>query len=312
MKPLVTILLATFNRSNLIAETLNSIVSQTYSNWECIVIDDNSTDSTEEIVCEYIKNDNRFSYYKKTEKYKKGLSGTRNHGLDIAISRNAEFIQFFDDDDLMCPNNIEAKILSLAPKSDLNFTISKFEKFDHDDRSNVSRPIFKLSHSHMGDAILVGDLKVNIQCILWRAIYIKKFRFDEHLLYAEEWELLTRIGYLNPTYDIVDEYLFKYRKHKKSLTMGDDLDFSRRKTSAIIRIKIYEYLTINRLHTKKSILFLAKTFLIDSYQPYYVKALLEYVSQNKEFSLKLRLYLKSVLYISKVSNKIIGKLATWV
>lgn len=311
MKPLVTILLATFNRSHLIAETLDSILAQTYVNWECIVIDDNSSDSTEEIVREYIKNDKRFSYYKKIEKYKRGLSGTRNYGLDIALSRNAQFIQFFDDDDLMHSNKIELEILSLI-KSNLNFTISKFEKFDHDDRCNVSKPIFQLFHSHMGDAILIGDLKVNIQCILWRAEYIKNFRFDEHLLYAEEWELLTRIGYLNPSYDIVDEYLFKYRKHKKSLTMGDDLDFNRRKTSAIIRIKIYEYLTVNRLHTKKSILFLAKTFMIDYYQPHYLKELFKYVTQNEGFSIKLKLYLKSTLYISKVSNKIIGKLSTWV
>ena len=93
----VTILLATFNRAHLIEETLNSIKSQTYTNWECIIVDDHSTDATPKVVSRLIAEDSRFSYFLKTGAYKKGLSGTRNYGLDIAESREAKFIQFFDD-----------------------------------------------------------------------------------------------------------------------------------------------------------------------------------------------------------------------
>src|SRR5690606_22147214 len=97
----VTILLATYNRSHLIGETLYSIQNQTYKNWECIIVDDYSIDNTKEVIEEFIKQDNRFIYFLKTKQYSKGLSGSRNQGLDIAQSRKVQFVQFFDDDDIM-------------------------------------------------------------------------------------------------------------------------------------------------------------------------------------------------------------------
>src|SRR5690606_7222756 len=128
--------------------------------------------------------------------------------------------------------------------------------------SHIIRPEFKLKHNHVGDAILTGELKMNSLSAVWNMNILDKFRFDETLKYAEEWELYTRIGYHYPrNYVAVNEYLFKYRKHSESLTLGNDKNYEKRKTSAIIRIKILEYLTDNKLHTKKSIIFLAKTFL---------------------------------------------------
>ena len=94
MKPIVTIIMATFNRAHFISETLNSIVNQTYENWECIIVDEGSIDNTEGIMKELCEKDSRFSYYKKDlSKYNKGLSGTRNYGLDIAEERSAKYIQ---------------------------------------------------------------------------------------------------------------------------------------------------------------------------------------------------------------------------
>ena len=315
MTPKVTILLATFNRAHLLLETLDSILAQTYLNWECIIVDDHSIDSTKQVIEEYIIKDNRFSYFLKTEQYKRGLSGTRNCGLDIAVSRKAQFIQFFDDDDIMHPKKLELQMAPFFNNQMLHLTICKFELLHETEKGIycLTNNKYQIVASHLGEATLTGEIMINSLSTLWKMEILNQFRFDEDLDFAEEWELYTRIGYNYPySFEVVDEYLFKYRKHKKSLTLDDDSDFSRRKTSAIIRIKIFDYLTTNRLHTTKSILFLARTFLTSNYHPNYVGALLKYVNQNEGFSVKLKYYLKTTIYISKFYNKVIGKLATWV
>ena len=58
-KPLVSIIIPTYNRANLIGETVESILAQTYQNWECIVVDDGSNDNTDVLLAEYVKKDKR-------------------------------------------------------------------------------------------------------------------------------------------------------------------------------------------------------------------------------------------------------------
>jgi len=312
--PKITILLATYNRAHLISETLDSIIGQTYRNWECIVVDDYSKDNTKEVIQKYMDSDSRFSYYLKTENYQKGLSGTRNHGLDLAEKENSDFIQFFDDDDIMHPKKLEMQVAPYFKNSDLNFTVCKFEKLVHyGDTKKIEKPAMQLDFPHLGDAILTGEMKMNSLGPLWRSCFIQDFRFDERMRYAEEWELYTRIGYRYPNnYEVVDAYLFQYRKHENTLTLGDDPDYERRKTSAVTRIKIFEDLTENKLHTKKSVLFLANTFLLYSYNPTLVKELKAYVKQNKGFSKRMIWFLDTGLFIAKYYRKTLRKMALWV
>ncbi len=312
--PKVLILVATFNRSNLIRKTLDSILGQSYTNWECLIVDDQSEDNTKEIIQQYINSDTRFSYFLKIKNYQKGLSGTRNFGLDLARQRKADFIQFFDDDDLMHPKKLELQLAPFFKNPTLNFTVCKYEKLVQNQNNwRIEQPQLNLKFAHLGDAVLTGEMKMNSLGPLWRSDFIQNFRFDERMKYAEEWELYTRIGYRYPNnYEVVEEYLFQYRKHQNSLTLGDDPDFERRKSSAVSRIKILEDLTMNRLHTEKSVLFLAQTFLLYSYNPDLVKVLRSYVKNHEGFSQKLVLFLNLGLVMGKYYRKILRKIAGWI
>jgi GalNAc5-diNAcBac-PP-undecaprenol beta-1,3-glucosyltransferase len=104
MNPLVTIIMATYNREHLIEETLSSIQNQSYKNWECLIIDDWATDNTKEVLERLLKFDTRFQYHRRPKKYKKGLPGCRNYGLDLA---KGDLVIFFDDDDIVHPQNLE-------------------------------------------------------------------------------------------------------------------------------------------------------------------------------------------------------------
>ena len=101
--PLVSVVLTTYNRADLISETIESILSQTFRNFELIVVDDGSTDNTEEVVRSY--NDERVHYIK-TDNWG-GPAKPRNIGIKKA---KGEYIAFCDDDDLWLPNKLEVQL----------------------------------------------------------------------------------------------------------------------------------------------------------------------------------------------------------
>jgi glycosyltransferase involved in cell wall biosynthesis len=105
-QPLVSIIIPTYNRAHLIGETLDSVLAQSYQNWECIVVDDGSSDNTDEVVGEYVIKDSRFKYHHRPEDHLPGGNGARNYGFKVS---KGKYVQWFDSDDLMVAEMIEKK-----------------------------------------------------------------------------------------------------------------------------------------------------------------------------------------------------------
>ena len=216
--PQVTIVMATYNRGHLIKEALDSIKNQTYQKWECLIIDDGSTDKTFELVKAFQEIDERFKYYRRTKEYKKGLPGSRNMGLDYA---KGNYIIFFDDDDLVHPRNLEINTEMLIngnycfcryDKSP--FTISESISFDDPRERPVSREITlnKLSE------IVKGVIPFASCTVMWKKDCIAEERFNEELQYAEEWEFYTRILSKGVKGVSIKNVLYFNRKHANSNT----------------------------------------------------------------------------------------------
>jgi glycosyltransferase involved in cell wall biosynthesis len=127
LKPLVSIIIPTYNRAHIIGETLDSVLVQTYPNWECIVVDDGSTDETCVLLGEYLNKDIRFKYLVKPADIKKGASSSRNLGLKIA---KGEYIQFLDSDDILAKNKIEMQLELLEKESHFTLSTCKWGKFN--------------------------------------------------------------------------------------------------------------------------------------------------------------------------------------
>lgn len=104
MNSLVSIIIPSFNREDLLPETLDSVLNQTYSNWECIIVDDHSTDRTAEIGMRYSGLDGRITFLLRPNERPKGAASCRNVGLKKA---KGNFIQFLDSDDLLHPEKLE-------------------------------------------------------------------------------------------------------------------------------------------------------------------------------------------------------------
>lgn len=214
--PLVSIIVATYNRAHLISQSLRSIINQSYNNWECLIINDDSTDNTEFTVKEVIENDKRFKYHLRGEKHKKGLSGSRNKGLDLALG---EYIIFFDDDDIVHPDCVKISLQQIMA-GDFDFCHFEKQSFTNfvpkfNDKSDFYQyPIGK----HQIENVVKNEIPMSSCTVLWKKECFDHHRFNEELMYAEEWEAY--IGILISGYQGIgiSKVLYFNRKHNKSNT----------------------------------------------------------------------------------------------
>ncbi|MDC1327352.1 glycosyltransferase family 2 protein [Ulvibacter sp.] len=217
MKPIVTIIMATYNRSQYIVESIKSIQAQTFENWECLIIDDGGSDNTKEVMAPILQEDTRLFYLTRTDDYTKGLPGSRNYGLDLA---KGDYIIFFDDDDIAHPQNLEicVKELNSKPISFCRYIRTVFRgDFDYNYDLSIEYTHFKIDKRDI-NRILKNELLFNSCAVMWKKECFKDHRFVEHLMYAEEWELYSRIisnGYEGIS---IDKILFYGRKHEESNT----------------------------------------------------------------------------------------------
>ena len=109
--PLISVVIPAYNAELFLDETLESVLSQTYENWECIIVNDGSTDSTESVAKKWCEKDSRFRL---TNKENGGLSSARNWGIKES---KAEYIAFLDADDILTPDSLEVRINTLLKEN---------------------------------------------------------------------------------------------------------------------------------------------------------------------------------------------------
>lgn len=122
MPALVSIIVPCFNYGVLLQDALRSVQAQTMQNWECVIVDDGSTDCTEAISASALRADSRFTYIRQDNQ---GLASARNTGV---CNSTAKFIQLLDADDLIEPHKLEAQVAYLEenPGVDLVYGAAKF------------------------------------------------------------------------------------------------------------------------------------------------------------------------------------------
>jgi glycosyltransferase involved in cell wall biosynthesis len=120
LEPKVSIVIAAFNAANFIAETIESIIAQSYSNWEAILVDDHSTDSTGAIIKQYAHHDSRIRY-QLAPRHAGRPSTNRNIGIQLATG---DFITFMDSDDAYLPDALGILMQPLLQDNNLNASMA--------------------------------------------------------------------------------------------------------------------------------------------------------------------------------------------
>lgn len=311
IKPVVSIILATYNREYLIRDTLDSISNQSYVNWECIIIDDGDTNETEKAISSNLI-DKRFSYYKREQGFKKGLSGCRNMGLELAAG---DYIIFFDDDDIIHPQNLE---ICLTVLKSFNVDFCRYDKkpftnnFDPQYLTPIKKAIVpeKISRNKMDD-IVMGYLGFASCTVMWNKMCFYKNRFNENLQYAEEWECYTRILTSGVEGISIDTVLYFNRKHENSNTGEFRNNDPIRKASKVKAIElVLDNLKNNNLLSQRLVkYFLQLSFLLKN--SFILEKTLKYSNAGffKTWKYKLGFRFYSILRpILKLKGKLISEL----
>lgn len=127
--PLVSIIIPLHNRESIIHSTLKSVLQQTYENWECIIVDDHSTDSSYDVAKEWEKKDARFMVYRLPDPKRYG-NAARNFGVTKA---KGEYLNFLDSDDLLDKHKIELQLREFQENPELDMVTCQhifFESLD--------------------------------------------------------------------------------------------------------------------------------------------------------------------------------------
>lgn len=213
--PRVSIIISCFNLGMYLEEALDSLISQTIQDWECIIINDGSNDLTHEIALYHARKDSRFKYIKQGNK---GLSESRNTGLNKA---KGEFIQFLDADDLISSNKLESQLSAFQKNSHIDIVYSEYLCFKDDNKQitwTYSRIL--LNDPNIKDFILnwEKDLSIPIHCFLFRmSCFTRWGQFDVTLPNHEDWDLHIRFANFGARYKMVPGKTAFYRIRNHSM-----------------------------------------------------------------------------------------------
>lgn len=218
MNQLVSVVIPVYNRQNLLAETLDSVLAQTYQNWECILVDDGSTDGSAKIIAQYQNKDSRFKSFKRPDDRNKGANACRNFGFEMSAG---EFVNWFDSDDVLHPDFLRLKVEALQQQPQTDAVISKRAVFVSTPSEITEREQRTfLSNNTLEDFIML-KIAWYIQDGMWRKAFLEgKILFDEELLAGQDRDFHTRMLLAGPKLSIVDSYLAFNRKHTQTITSG--------------------------------------------------------------------------------------------
>ncbi len=210
--PLVSIIIPTYNRGNLIKDTLDSVLNQTYKNWECIIVDDGSTDNSAQVISGFLEKDKRFKYCKRPTGKPKGGNASRNYGFKLS---RGEYVKWFDDDDVMLKDFLKTKIEAFT--DGVNFVISSHYNTDENLKKTIKLDLKE--ESYLFKDYLSWKLKIITGSVLFKRDYLlDKKLFHEDLVRGQETELFSRLFFKIPknTYKLLNSPLFLYRQHSKT------------------------------------------------------------------------------------------------
>jgi glycosyltransferase involved in cell wall biosynthesis len=194
--PLVSVVVPTYNYEQFIGRTLESVQSQTYEHWECVVVDDGSTDDTAGVVARYAEGDGRIRYVRQRNQRQ---GAAKNNGIRHG---RGEYLQFLDADDLIEPRKLERQVEFLERHRDVDIVYGGVRFFLTEDMGarlhsmwGDDRP-WMPGVSGAGEEVLRALTRANIMAInsplVRRAVVDAVGDFDERLPPAEDWDYWIR------------------------------------------------------------------------------------------------------------------------
>lgn len=225
--PLVSVVIPTYNFGHLVAYTLDSLIAQSFTDWECIVVDDGSVDNTADVVTKYTEKDSRIKLFRQKNS---GPALARNTGIQKATGT---YLQMLDADDLLQPNKLKYQIeaLKMHPGTDVvygptfNFVSNVASLSDLPDLK--PDPVERPEVTGNGEEVLKVFLRTTIYpsaSLMRRTVVMELDMLDTSLKQAEDWDLYLRAAQLGYNFlylpDTPDNARTLIRHHSSNNTLN--------------------------------------------------------------------------------------------
>ena len=211
MKPDISVIMSVYNGETYLEEAVNSIINQTLKNWELIIINDCSTDSTPGILADFALKDERIKVY--TNEVNLKLPASLNKAISLC---NGKYIARMDADDICLPDRLEKQFKFMEENDDVSLSSCRF--------MTVKNGVYasggaggRLDSDALKALLLVANPILH-PGVIARAEIMKKFNYDTTLTCTEDLELWTRLVSANCKIQILPECLLIYRLHDKQIT----------------------------------------------------------------------------------------------
>lgn len=244
--PLISIIIPVYKAERFIHKCLDSILAQTYSEWEAILVDDGSPDSSGGICDKYAARDKRF---KVIHQKNGGVVNARNNGIK---STNGEYLAFIDSDDYI-ENNMLEEMVSLAVKKQLDIVWCDIASVEYNNQTNISTMRFSNNENAIS-RLLAGELALGSLCnkLIRKSFWEKcNIKTDSDCIICEDTYITIQLCSNNPKSGYINKPYYYYNKtNEDSATSQKNHSLYTKAEKNIINI--YEYLYENSLIDKYS------------------------------------------------------------
>ncbi len=213
--PLVSVIVPCYNQAQYLPETLDTVLAQTYQDWECVIVDDGSPDNTAEVAKAYLEKEARFKYVRKENG---GLASARNYGI---AHSEGEYILPLDSDDLIGVSYLEDAMAHFAEHPETKVVCCLAEKFGAEN-GRWELP----DYSYEG---LVGWNVLFCSCVYRRSDYNKTNGYNTNMKYGfEDWDFWLSFLKKDDAVYRIPKVLFYYRIKAGSMlkTMGPTMEYT--------------------------------------------------------------------------------------
>lgn len=213
MSPTVSVIIPAYNQAQFINQAIESVLAQTFTDYEIIVVNDGSTDNTAQVLAAY------GDHLQVITQANAGLSAARNSGLKVA---RGEFIAFLDSDDLWYSRMLATTVAYLQQNPEVDLVCGAWDLID--ESGQVIRPANKPSNfrarvrADLLRALATGNLFLVHALLIRKKCFACCGNFDTTLKAVEDWDLWTRMAIHGHKADVIDVPVARYRRHRANMT----------------------------------------------------------------------------------------------
>lgn len=222
----ISIITANYNYAKYLEEMINSVINQSYADWELIIVDDGSSDNSVEIIKSYCEKDGRIKLFQHPDGKNKGLKESLLLGLSHC---SGEWVAFLESDDYFHPENLSKKVEIIKKYPDANLTnisliFNRVEFIKTEEKSAKNIKIFEKTQERLSKInfprnmffdFYINNMILTFSCVMVKADALRNADFNTPLDTMLDWWLWIHLAYKNKFY-YTDEALTCWRLHDES------------------------------------------------------------------------------------------------